>query len=132
MSSDILTLREAYDVFDKTRIPAFDLLALDVVWSIKDGHRDDVFRGLEGVSSFAGNLRALFDEFRIELEEIEDIGEGWFLVVVRQRTRARMGGTETDERQFHLCRLQGGKVARLDVYFTRERALEAIAVVHDG
>jgi hypothetical protein len=111
MSSDILTLREAYDVFDKTRIPAFDLLALDVVWSIKDGHRDDVFRGLE---------------------EIEDIGEGWFLVVVRQRTRARMGGTETDERQFHLCRLQGGKVARLDVYFTRERALEAIAVVHDG
>jgi ketosteroid isomerase-like protein len=127
MSSDILTLREAYDVFARTRTPAFDLLASDVVWAIRDGNSAEVFRGLEGVSSFAGNLRGLFDVFELVLEQIEDLGEGRFLVVVRQRTKAMMGGVETDDRQFHVCELRDGKITRLDVHFSRDSALAGIA-----
>jgi ketosteroid isomerase-like protein len=127
MSSDILTLREAYDVFARTRAPAFDLLASDVVWAIRDGNPAEVFHGLEGVSSFAGNLRGLFDVFELELEQIEDLGEGRFLVVVRQRTKSTMGGVETDDRQFHVCELRDGKITRLDVHFSRDSALAGIS-----
>lgn len=123
---DVAILREAYAVFNSTRTPAFDLLADDVVWNIGGALRGpDAYRGLEGISRFAGQLESMFDRFSAEPEDYEDLGQGLFLLAVRQRGKAKIGGAEVDGVVYHLCELRDGKVTRLEIHFSRDGALAA-------
>ena len=65
-----------------------------------------------------------WEEFRFELIEIIDVGDV-VVSVTRHRGRGRESGIEMDFEVFYVHRLRDGKLARLEMFFSREQALEA-------
>ena len=82
----------------------------------------NVERGYEGVVRNWRDLLATFDEFLIDPLEFQEAGEQ---VVVIQRNVGRMRGMEVDEMSSVLFTLRGGRIARIDVFASREGAREA-------
>ena len=82
----------------------------------------NVERGYEGVVRNWRDLLATFDEFLIDPIEFKEAGEQ---VVVIQRNVGRMRGMEVDEMSSVLFTLRGGRIARIDVFASREGAREA-------
>jgi ketosteroid isomerase-like protein len=81
-----------------------------------------VERGYRGVVRNWRDLLATFDEFLIDPLEYHEAGEQ---VVVIQRNVGRMRGMEVDEFSSVLFTLRNRRIARIDVFATREGALEA-------
>ena len=67
-------------------------------------------------------LLATFDEFLIDPLEFHEAGEQ---VVVIQRNIARMRGMEVDGMSSVLFTLQDRRIARMEVFASRDGALEA-------
>ena len=68
------------------------------------------------------DLLATFDEFLIDPLEFHEAGEQ---VVVIQRNVGRMRGMEVDERSSVLFTLRNRRIARIEVFASRDGALEA-------
>lgn len=81
-----------------------------------------VQRGYQGVVRNWRDLLATFDEFLIDPLEFREAGEQ---VVVIQRNVGRMRGMEVDETSSVLFTLRDHRITRIDVFASREGALEA-------
>ena len=68
------------------------------------------------------DLLATFDEFLIDPLEFHEAGDQ---VVVIQRNVGRMRGMEVDEMSSVLFTLRDRRIARIDVFASRDGALEA-------
>ncbi len=84
----------------------------------------NVERGYGGIVRNWRDLLATFDEFLIDPLEFHEAGEQ---VVVIQRNVGRMRGMEVDELSSVLFTLRDRRIARIDVFASREGALEAAA-----
>jgi ketosteroid isomerase-like protein len=81
-----------------------------------------VQHGYEGIVRNWRDLLATFDEFLIDPLEFHEAGEQ---VVVIQRNVGRMRGMEVDETSSVLFTLRDRRIARIDVFASRDGALEA-------
>ena len=66
-----------------------------------------------------------WEDFRMDLVEIIDAGDDAVVSVTRHRGRGRESGIEMDFEVFYVHRLRHGRLARLEMFFSREQALEA-------
>ena len=66
-----------------------------------------------------------WEDFRLDLIEVIDVSDDVAVSVTRHRGRGRESGIEMDFQVFYVHRLRDGKLARIDMFFSRERALEA-------
>jgi ketosteroid isomerase-like protein len=66
-----------------------------------------------------------WEDFRMDLIEIIDAGDEVAVSVTRHRRRGRKSGIEMDFEVFYVQRGRDGKLARLEMFFSREQALEA-------
>jgi ketosteroid isomerase-like protein len=83
------------------------------------------FEGREAVGEWFGNWFRTFEPgYRFELEEARDMG-GTVLLVASHRGQGRMSGVEVRGRTAYLYRVRDGKVARVELYPSRDEALEA-------
>jgi ketosteroid isomerase-like protein len=71
-----------------------------------------------------------WEDFRMDLLEIIDAGDDVVLSVTRHRGRGRESGIEMDFEVFYVSRLRHGRLARLEMFFSREQALEAVRLRH--
>jgi ketosteroid isomerase-like protein len=92
----------------------------------------DTYRGAEGV-------RRYFESFEDAMEDIRFLTEGEFLdagdkVVVpfRLAARGRETGIEVEQPAFQVWTLREGKALRLEVFGSREKALEAAGLEADA
>ncbi len=85
-----------------------------------------VQRGYPGIVRNWRDLLATFDEFLIDPLEFRDAGEQ---VIVIQRNIGRMRGMDVDELASVLFTLRDRRIARIDVFASREGALEAASAV---
>jgi ketosteroid isomerase-like protein len=85
-----------------------------------------VQRGYEGIVRNWRDLLATFDEFLIDPLEFQEAGEQ---VVVIQRNVGRMRGLEVDETSSVLFTLRDRRIARIEVFASRDGALEAASAV---
>ena len=69
-----------------------------------------------------------WEDFQMELLDIIDAGDDVVVAVTRHRGRGRESGIEMDFEVFYVYRLSDGRLARLDMFFSREQALEAAGV----
>jgi len=72
------------------------------------------------------DLLATFDEFLIDPLEFQEAGEQ---VVVIQRNVGRMRGMEVDETSSVLFTLLDRRIARIEVFASRDGAFEAASAV---
>ena len=66
-----------------------------------------------------------WEDFRMELVEVLDAGADVYVSTTRHRGHGRESGIEMDFNVFYVHRLRDGKLARLEMFFSREQALEA-------
>src|SRR3979409_1254207 len=69
--------------------------------------------------------RALGDASRLDLLDIIDVSDDVVVSVTRHRGRGRESGIEMDFEVFYVHHVPGGKLARLEMFFSPEQALEA-------
>jgi ketosteroid isomerase-like protein len=66
-----------------------------------------------------------WEDFRMDLIEIIDAGDEVAVSVTRHRGRGRESGIEMDFEVFYVQRGRDGKLARMEMFFSREQALKA-------
>jgi ketosteroid isomerase-like protein len=69
-----------------------------------------------------------WEDFRLDLVDLADVGENVVISETRHRGRGRESGIEMDFRVFYVHRLRHGKLPRLEMFFSREQALEAVGL----
>ena len=122
-------VRRALDGFSRSdRESVGPLLHPDVEWRSVVGP----LLGVETISGRDAMLRFAFEEIpdaienqHVEVEELEDLGEGRVLVVGRYLGRGRRSGIEVEQRIASIHRLSEGMIVSVGDYPNREEALEA-------
>jgi ketosteroid isomerase-like protein len=122
-------VRRALDAFSRSdRASIEPLLHPDVEWRTVLGP----LLGVETVSGRDAVLRMGFEQIpeafedrRVEVEELRDLGEGRVLLVARYLGRGKGSGIELDERISSIHRLRDGMILSVRDYPSRREALEA-------
>ena len=88
---------------------------------------NEEYRGHDGVRRYMTAVYEAFEDYRPEVEEIRDSGEGRVLTLAIEHGRGRGSGAEVEARRTaHLWTMRDGRAVRLDLFLDRERALEAV------
>ncbi len=84
-----------------------------------------VYHGPDGVLEFWGTWLDAMDEFKLDVEETLDVGDGRVLLVTRATGRGSDSGVPVEARIAQLWELRDGLSVRARMYPSREAALEA-------
>ena len=83
--------------------------------------------GHDGVRRYMAAVYEAFAEYRPEVEDILDVGEGRVLTLAIEHGRGRVSGAEVEATHTaHLWTLRDGKAIQLDLFLERGRAFEAV------
>ncbi len=112
-----------------------DVGTLDAIWceeaefhSTFAASEGRVFRGRQGIRDYFATLGEVFDDLRVEIEEITEAGEDRLVVVVLVTGRGSGSGANVEQRNGQVWAFADGKVARVDSYMSRTEALEAVGL----
>jgi ketosteroid isomerase-like protein len=83
------------------------------------------YRGHQGFLQWLGQWDEAWEEFRLEIERIDFVGDRCGVVTVRQFGRGAGSGVEVEMRIAQLYEMRGDKAARLHYYPDRETAVAA-------
>lgn len=124
--SHVETLRAVYARWERADFTAsLALFDEDVKLAIDPGIPDGgYYEGTEGVRKYTARFLDPWESLRIAAESFEAVGET-VLVKVRQNGIGRGSGAPVKLTYFQLWTFRDGKVVRLDVIMSEERALEA-------
>jgi ketosteroid isomerase-like protein len=106
---------------------AMEGYANDVVLVIEEDFLNlGTFEGREAVGEWFGDwFRAFGTDFHFEIEEVRELHDGLVFLFARFRGSGRASGAETSGEGAYLYRVEHGKVARVQLFATRQRALDA-------
>jgi uncharacterized protein len=118
--------RQTYDAFNRGDLDLV-LGAFDADVEVHDPPEMPdaaVHRGHDAVRRDWQRTFDSFEEFSIEVEECQDLGED-LLVLLRYRGRGRGSGVSVDAQLAHLLTIRDGKLVRMRQFMDRAAALEA-------
>lgn len=119
--------RRGIDAFNRGDIEAvLEQLHEDVeVYTSPELPNAGTYRGHDGFLRWATQWSEAWEEFRVELERIEFVGEHYEVVTVRQFGRGAGSGVEVEMRIVQLYEVHDDKATRFHYYPDRETALAA-------
>jgi ketosteroid isomerase-like protein len=82
----------------------------------------EAFRGPEALLEWMDDGDDAFDDFSVELLEVEELGEH-VVVSMRQRGRGKASGAEVDDRITHVWTLRDGQATKLQSFADHDDAL---------
>jgi ketosteroid isomerase-like protein len=82
----------------------------------------EAFRGPEALLEWLDDGDDAFDDFSVELLEVEQL-DGHVVVSMRQRGRGKASGAEVDDNITHVWTLRGGRAIRLQSFAHRDDAV---------
>ena len=82
----------------------------------------EAYRGREALLEWLDEGDDAFDDFSVELLEIEELA-GHVVASLRQRGRGKASGAEVDHRFTHVWTLRDGRAMRLQSFARREDAV---------
>jgi ketosteroid isomerase-like protein len=82
----------------------------------------EAYRGPEGLLEWLDEGDDAFDDFSVELLEVEDLA-GLVLASMRQRGRGKASGATVDHRFTHVWTLRDGRAIRLQSFADRDDAV---------
>jgi ketosteroid isomerase-like protein len=91
----------------------------------------EAFRGPESLLKWLDDGDDAFDDFSIELLDVEEL-DGYVVVSMRQRGRGKASGAEVDDPITHVWTLRDGRATRLQSFSTRDEAIEYVARLPGG
>jgi ketosteroid isomerase-like protein len=95
----------------------------DIEWvTARDSLLVGSYRGYKGVQQFWEAIFSAWDEYTVELLELQAVGDQ---VAAITRMRGRTRGIEVEQTWSVLFTLRGGKISRVEGFSKAEGALEA-------
>jgi ketosteroid isomerase-like protein len=85
------------------------------------------YEGHAGIAEAFEDWPSQWEDFRMDLVELVDLNDSQVLAVVRQRGRGAHSGIEMDFTLAYLQTFRDGKLARMEMFMTREQALAAVS-----
>ena len=85
----------------------------------------EVYSGHQGLRELDESWRQSFDEYGLDLERVIDLGGNRVLALLVQRGRIKAGGNPVELAVGWIIEVLDGQLARVDVHFSWESALEA-------
>src|SRR5262245_34613223 len=85
---------------------------------------EHLYKGHDGMRKIAGVWGENFDEYRLDLEKLIDVGDA-VVVLVYQRGRITVSGDVIEQAIGYQWRVRNRKTVRVQVHFAWEEALEA-------
>lgn len=123
------TVRAMFDAFNREQ-PQRDLHTIIdpeiVVIDLPQAPGPRERHGMEEIDSWIDETREIWDQLRIEPEEVTELDAERCLAVTRLRGRARGSGIEVDQRQGCAFFLRDGRICRIEMHPERERAEQAL------
>ena len=125
-------VRASYEALNRGDIAgALAPLGPDVEWRESPVlPESDTYKGRESVRGLLLHFLESWDEFRQEVEETRSEGDR-VLVFLHLTARGRESGAAVDARYAHLWTMQHGRAVRVDAFYDRPEALEALAAASD-
>jgi uncharacterized protein len=123
-------VRRGYEAFASGRI-AFEFLDGEIEWFGPREFPDlaEPRYGHDGVRQYMAKLSEVFDDYRMVAEEFIDVGEDQVLVFAREGGRGKGSGAKVQTNPTaHLYTLRDGKAVRMQSYWERSDALEAVGL----
>jgi ketosteroid isomerase-like protein len=129
MSSENVDLvRRLLDVYNERSFAEnADLIDPDIVWDVSRVQFPDAasYTGRAELGKFVETWEEGFEAEHVDAQEIVDAGER-IVVMVHHRGRGKISKIEIDQRFAMVWTLRAGRAVRMDMYPTREEALEAV------
>jgi ketosteroid isomerase-like protein len=109
---------------------AMDGYADDVVLVIEEGFLNaGTFEGKEVVGEWFGDwFRAFGSDYRFEVVEARDLGDGLVYLFAEYEGSGRASGAKTQMESAYLYLVESGKVKRVQLFRTRGDALESASL----
>jgi len=105
---------------------AMDALAEDAEWHESEVLPDTgVYRGRESIRSFLTDFLASWERFDQAVEEVRREGDR-VLVLIHLEATGRGSAADVDARYAHLWTVSGGRGIRVEAFYDRDKALEAL------
>jgi len=116
-------VREGYKFVDREHEPNLDLLHPDVRWHTRADLPDTAtHRGHDGAATLMAGWFGAFDDLRVDVEELIDVGDR-VVAVLRLHGRARGSAREVEMSETHVLTMRDGKVTEIHEYPTKAEAL---------
>ena len=124
---NIEIVRRGYDAWNRGDLggvlelvdPEFEWEPVEIPWS-------GTMRTREEFESYLRSLRRIWETFRLEPEELREIGDA-VLAVVLERARGRASGVEVEQRMVHVWSFRNRRARRMPTFFSTRQAREAAA-----
>ena len=123
-------VRAGYDLLLQGDLDAFeDWITPDVV-IVQPPEVPDAktYEGTAAVAKAWQDWPDQWEDFRLDLIDLTDVDDDVVVSETRHRGRGRESGIEMDFRVFYVHHLRDGKLARMEMFFSREQALEAVGL----
>jgi ketosteroid isomerase-like protein len=123
-------VRENFDRFVSTGQPAPDLSSPGFVWDMSNfagWPEQQVYEGLDEVQGFLQAWTSVWDDWRLELDELLDAGDK-VVTLVRQSGISRSSGVQVEMSFAMVWALADGRMTRMDMYSDRAIALKAVGL----
>jgi ketosteroid isomerase-like protein len=89
----------------------------------------ETHHGYEGIASYVAKIAEAIDEYRMAPERFIDVGDDRVLVFSREGGRGKGSGAEVQTHlTAHLWTLKNGRAVRMQSYWERADALEAVGL----
>jgi hypothetical protein len=105
---------------------AMEALAEDAEWHESEALPETgVYRGRESIRAFLTDFLASWESFQQEVEEVR-VAADRVAVLIHLTARGRESSAEVDAKYAHVWQLREGLGVRVDAYYDRSEALEAL------
>jgi ketosteroid isomerase-like protein len=123
-------VQRLFDVYNERSFAEnADLIDPTIVWDFSRLELPDgtSYTGYLELSGFVETWEEGFESEHVEAQETVDAGDR-VVAVVHHRGRGRLSGIEVDQTYAMVWTLHDGRAVRMDMYPTREEALEAVGL----
>jgi ketosteroid isomerase-like protein len=83
------------------------------------------FRGHEGFLTWVGQWLEAWEEFAVEVRDIEPVGDRHVVATMRQSARGKGSGIPVEMEIFYMWEIRGDEILAMHLYPTREEAMDA-------
>jgi len=124
---NVEVVQRGWDHFSATGEPMAEVYAPGFVWDMstfRGWPESQTYEGLDGVRRFLHDWGSAFDDWRVELDSIHDVGEQ-VVLLLRQHGRAKATGMVVDMSLGMVFTLQDGLQTWMQMYADPDEALRA-------
>jgi uncharacterized protein len=117
----------SYEALNERDIDAaMEALAEDAEWHESDVLPDTgTYRGRDAIRAFLTDFLASWERFHQTVEEVREQGDR-VLVMIHLEATGRGSAADVDARYAHLWTIAGGRGIRVDAFYDRDEAAEAL------